>query len=95
MFLWRNIKVARNFAGMLLVACKQHMLLLETLKSYDSAVHVISKWKRTKCKYRHSAAVWAYIVLWNPHMETCHHSPEKISSSAKVEIQFKFNLDLI
>ena len=38
----KNIRMAINFAGMLLVACKQHMLLLETLKSYDSAV-VISK----------------------------------------------------
>ena len=28
MFLQRNRRVAINFAGMLLVACKQHMLLL-------------------------------------------------------------------
>ena len=31
-----------NFAGMILIASKQHMLLLETLKNYASAV-VISK----------------------------------------------------
>ena len=29
------IRVAINFAGMLLVACKQHMLQLDTLKDYD------------------------------------------------------------
>ena len=38
----KNTRVAINFAGMLLVSSEQHMLLLETLKSYDSAV-VISK----------------------------------------------------
>ena len=35
------LRVAINFAGMLLVACKQHMLLLETLKCYESAVVIL------------------------------------------------------
>ena len=57
----RNIRVAINFAGMLLAAGKQHMLLLAMLKNnYDSAV-VTSKLKHKRCKYRHSAAVWAYV----------------------------------
>ena len=39
-----STKVSINFAGMLLVACKQHiMLFLETLKSYDDSAVVISK----------------------------------------------------
>ena len=44
MFLWRNKRVAINFVGMLLVACKQLLLPIEMLKTYDSAV-VIPKWK--------------------------------------------------
>ena len=43
MFLWKNIRVAINFAGMLLVACEKYMLVMETLKRYYSAL-VISKW---------------------------------------------------
>ena len=43
MFLRRNVRVGiNNLAGIPLVPCKQHMLLIETLKSFDSAV-VISK----------------------------------------------------
>ena len=53
-FFWRNVRVAINFTAMLLVAHKQPMLLLETLKSYESSV-AISKWCKclqtlTRCK---------------------------------------------
>ena len=41
MFMSRYTKVVINFAGMLIVARKQHMLLLETLKSYESAVVIL------------------------------------------------------
>ena len=37
MFLWRNKRVAINFAGMLLVACKQRVLLFKMLKSWLSS----------------------------------------------------------
>ena len=45
--LQKKNKSGYQFAGMLLVACKQHMLLLKGIKSYDSAVVI----QHTTCKY--------------------------------------------
>ena len=41
MFLSRNVRVAINFAGMLFVARKQHMLLLDTLKITFLSFHAV------------------------------------------------------
>ena len=48
--------MAINFAGMLLVACKRYMLLIEMLISY------VEIKKKTRCKYRHSEAVEEIII---------------------------------
>ena len=57
-FLWRNIQVAINFAGMLLEAYWQHMLLLETAKSLRLSSGDI---EMETHKITHSAAAWAYV----------------------------------
>ena len=45
----RNIRVAINFAGMLLVVCLQHMLLVEVLKSYGIGLQSNIQFSRQKC----------------------------------------------
>ena len=59
MFLSRNINAVINFAGMQLMACKQHMFLLEMLKSPWLRSRDLKIKTKTRYKYWHTASVWA------------------------------------